>query len=151
RATAALELELDRTPTDAEIAEAVGVPEDKIEETRIHCQSYELSLDDTVGRDGERSTTRHEIFNDPVNENTSPFELAAAADDRSTLAELLDALPPRERDVIEKRFGLEESGREWTLREIAEQHDLSRERIRQIEKKAVKMMREAFESRDHAA
>lgn len=150
RIASELERELGRTPTDAEIAASAGIAESKVDETRSHCQSYELSLDDTVGRDDESGSSRHDVFRDPVNENGSPFEMMAAAADRSTVAELLAAIPPREREVIEKRFGLDESGREWTLQEIADQHELSRERIRQIEKRAMRRLRAALESRDAA-
>lgn len=149
RVAVELERELGRTPTDAEIAEAAGIPEDKVGETRSHCQSFEFSLDDTVGRD-EDGASRYDVFSDPADENRSSFELLAAAADRSTVAELLASIPPRERDILEKRFGLDESGREWTLREIAEQQDLSRERIRQLEKRAMKRLRDALESRDYA-
>jgi RNA polymerase sigma factor (sigma-70 family) len=148
RSASELERELGRPPTDAEIAEALDVPVRKIDETRAHCRSIELSLDDTAGKD-EDGSQLYEIFSPPANENGDAFDMVAAAADQSVLAELLDALPARERDVIEKRFGMQ--GREWTLQEIADQHDLSRERIRQIEKATLADMREAFARRERAA
>jgi RNA polymerase primary sigma factor len=126
-----------REPTDAELAHASGEPVTRVRRIRALAELEPTSLDAVRGDDG---ATLHDVVEA---EGQSPHYLAAASEDSDTVRRLLSRLRPREREVIEARFGLGRS--ESTLKEIGDPLDLSRERIRQIQKSALQQLRDAAE------
>ncbi|HEY8544832.1 MAG TPA: sigma-70 family RNA polymerase sigma factor [Acidimicrobiales bacterium] len=135
RTSAVLLKSLGREPTARELAEETGLPVEKIE-MALQAAPDLVSLSATIGEDGD-----HEL-GDLVADTTaeSPFDLAAAAIERRNLLVLLDSLGARERRVLELRFGLAED-EPLTLDEVGREFGLTRERIRQIEAKALTKLR----------
>jgi RNA polymerase sigma factor (sigma-70 family) len=135
RSSAALLKSLGREPTPTELAEETGIPLDRVE-AALHAAPDLISLSVAVGEDGD-----HEL-GDLVADTAieTPFDLAAAAIERTDLRSLLDHLDDRERQVIEMRFGLGDD-QPLTLDEVGRQFNLTRERIRQIEAKALTKLR----------
>jgi RNA polymerase primary sigma factor len=135
----------DRDPTFEEIAAASGVEIDPDEAELIMTVSRApVSLDKPVGGyEDEGAELGHLI---PDESAISPFEAAADAFDRSRLLETLENLPHRERRIVELRYGLfGEQPR--TLDEVGSMFNLTRERTRQIEEKAVRKLVSLAESR----
>jgi RNA polymerase sigma factor (sigma-70 family) len=135
RSSAALLKTLGREPTPVELAEETGIPLDRVE-AALHAAPDLISLSVAVGEDGD-----HEL-GDLVADTAleTPFDLAAAAIERHDLRALLNHLDDRERRVIEMRFGLT-NDQPLTLDEVGRQFNLTRERIRQIEAKALTKLR----------
>ncbi len=131
-----------REATAEEISEAMDASPEFIEmlEDLQHLQP--LSLDLPVGEDGDTS------LGDLVEDDASPApdELASSSVLRSQILEMLRELPPREQRIIELRFGLVD-GREWTLEEVGRTMNLTRERIRQLEKGALRKLRKPSRAR----
>ena len=126
---------LGREPTLEEVAEVVQLPVEKIEEFR-RLAVDPTSLDAPIGEDGDGSMG--ELIED--GEAVVPVEAAAQHLLRNHLASVLGELNPRERAVIERRFGL--SGEDpHTLEQVGDALGLTRERIRQIEAKALAKLR----------
>ncbi len=136
-----LHQQLGREPTEVEIALALQIPAERVRElTQVLPQP--VSLDGYVGDDQE---TR---LGDLVQDQNA-VNLEEAAEYRSLkeqVAESLMSLTPRERRVIERRFGLL-GDREDTLTEIGKEIGLTRERIRQIESKALRKLRHPSRSK----
>lgn len=119
-----------REPSVEEIAAAVRMDAPQV--TALLAFSREtLSLDDKIDRDGEEA--RAGVIADPSAQD--PFETVSAKLLRESVREALLLLDERERAVLEARFGF--SGRSYTLEEIGERLGITRERVRQIEKKAL--------------
>jgi RNA polymerase primary sigma factor len=135
-----LRSELGRDPTNAELAAAAETTEDQIELVRESIRGNQVSLDEPLGDDEDR--TRHELL--PIQDP----DIATAFDSihRQGMAvaarrQMEKRLSHVELDVIRKRFALDGVDREWTLQEIADTHGLSRERIRQIQDRALARLR----------
>ncbi len=127
--------ELGREPTPAEISARTGIPRDKI--LAIFEASREpVSLELPIGE--EDSTLGDFIEN---KESPSPFEQVKDKDLSEKVRNLLSTLSPREEKIIRLRFGIGEDS-EYTLEEIGKRFGVSRERIRQIEKKALSRLRQ---------
>ena len=127
--------ELGREPTLEEIAEELNLPIEKIIEAN-RTAADTLSLDTPVG-DEEDTTIGSFVEDDNTPgpaESTSNTMLAEA------LAEILDTLTKREADVLKMRFGMYD-GRNHTLEEVGQKFGVTRERIRQIENKAIRKLR----------
>ena len=127
--------ELGREPTLEEIAEELNLPVEKIIEAN-RTAADTLSLDTPVG-DEEDTTIGSFVEDDNTPgpaESTSNTMLAEA------LAEILDTLTQREADVLKMRFGMYD-GRTHTLEEVGQIFGVTRERIRQIENKAIRKLR----------
>jgi len=124
-----------RKPTKAEIAEALELSIEKLDEI-LDAGRRTLSLHIKVGK--EEDTELHQLIEDHT--TTSPTEML----DHVLLVEqiegLLHLLTQRERDIIELRFGLAD-GNTYTLSDIGEMYNLSRERVRQIQAKAMRKLR----------
>ncbi len=126
---------LGRDPTDEEVAETLGLTEERLHELRLAGREI-TSLDRTVGEDGD--TTLGELV--PDDDVDDPEAVATAAVSRHEVIMALDRLHERERGVLELRYGL--CGKEpRTLEEIGELYGVTRERIRQIEKKTLAKLR----------
>jgi RNA polymerase primary sigma factor len=130
RAARRLEVELGREATKDELAEATGLPIQHVDEALGAAQAS-VSLNQTVGADDEGELG--DLFAD--REAADPFEEAEESLRRQGVRRALDALPQRERRILELRFGFE--GEPWTLEAIGHELDLTRERVRQLEGQAL--------------
>jgi RNA polymerase primary sigma factor len=130
RAARRLEVELGREATKQELAEATGLPIQHVDEALGAAQAS-VSLNQTVGADDEGELG--DLFAD--REAADPFEEAEESLRRQGVRRALDALPERERRILELRFGFE--GEPWTLEAIGHELDLTRERVRQLEGQAL--------------
>jgi RNA polymerase primary sigma factor len=130
RAARRLEVELGREATKEELAEATGLPLQHVDEALGAAQAS-VSLNQTVGADDEGELG--DLFAD--REAPDPFEEAEESLRRQGVRRALDALPERERRILELRFGFE--GEPWTLEAIGHELDLTRERVRQLEGQAL--------------
>jgi RNA polymerase primary sigma factor len=130
RAARRLEVELGREATKAELAEATGLPLQHVDEALGAAQAS-VSLNQTVGADDEGELG--DLFAD--REAPDPFDEAEESLRKQGVRRALDALPERERRILELRFGFE--GEPWTLEAIGHELDLTRERVRQLESQAL--------------
>lgn len=127
---------LGRDPLDEEIAKEMNVT---LEEVRLF-KSYMTnmaSLDVQVGDDDD--TTLGSFIEDE-SVSGSPEKMAIMTAEREMIEGVLSTLSPREKDIIEKRFGLE-TGVPQTLEDVGKSYGLTKERIRQIENKALMKLR----------
>ena len=127
--------ELGREPTDDEIAEEMGITPERVRET-IKISKDPLSLDSPIGE--EEDSHLGDFVADT--ETISPADAASLTMLRTGVEDLLDTLTPRERRVLQLRFGLV-NGQERTLEEVGKRFGVTRERIRQIEAKALRKLR----------
>jgi RNA polymerase primary sigma factor len=125
-----------REPTIEEIAAAVGVTPEETQSLRV-VSRHPVSLHEPLGGDGERAL--EDFLNDPgaMNPGTAVDQHLL----RERIAEVLRSLTPREREVIELRFGLRD-GQPRTLEEVARTYGITRERIRQIEARGLLKLRQ---------
>ena len=130
RAARRLEVELGREATKEELAEATGLPLQHVDEA-LGAAHASVSLNQTVGADDEGELG--DLFAD--REAPDPFDEAEESLRRQGVRKALDALPERERRILELRFGFE--GEPWTLEAIGHELDLTRERVRQLEGQAL--------------
>ena len=130
RAARRLEAELGREATRQELAEATGLPLQHVEEA-LSAAHASVSLNQTVGSDDEGELG--DLFAD--REAPDPFEEAEESLRRQGIRRALDALPERERRILELRFGFD--GEPWTLEAIGNELELTRERVRQLEGQAL--------------
>ena len=130
RAARRLEVELGREATKEELAEATGLPMQHVDEALGAAQAS-VSLNQTVGADDEGELG--DLFAD--REAADPFDEAEESLRRQGVRKALDALPERERRILELRFGFD--GEPWTLEAIGHELDLTRERVRQLEAQAL--------------
>ena len=135
KARSRLELKMGRPATVAELAIECEMPEDKVSEA-LRFASEPLSLSEPLREDGDAELG--DVVQDHAAE--SPFECAATALLPSEIDKLLAPLDPRERDILKLRFGLDR-GEPRTLEEVGEYFNLTRERIRQIEARAMSKLR----------
>lgn len=135
KATSQLQQALGREATTIEIGETMNLSVEKIEDYH-RAIAEPLSLDTPVGDSEDASLS--EFIVDKFNEN--PAEAALRAVLRSRIDAILDTLTERERDVIALRYGLV-NGQPHTLEEVARAFQVTRERIRQIEQKALKKLK----------
>ena len=132
---------LGRDPTDAEIAEEMKISEDRVREIR-RIALDPVSLETPVGEEDDSH-----IGDFIMDEKTlTPQEAAAFAILKEQLISILDTLTPREEMVIRMRYGLDD-GHPRTLEEVGKAFGVTRERIRQIEAKALRKLRHPSRSR----
>ncbi|MBN1601278.1 MAG: sigma-70 family RNA polymerase sigma factor [Chitinispirillaceae bacterium] len=127
-------------PSTEEIAEGLSCPLDKIE-TAMECTADPISLDMEIN--SEDGTTIGEYIEDTHSED--PFERLSLGSLREHIAQVLDSLEPKEKKTVMMRFGLDD-GRIKTLGEIGEKLHLTNERVRQIEIKALRKLKQASRS-----
>ena len=130
-----MQQELGREPTVEEISEKIGLTPEKIRDIRRYSQEP-LSLDTPIG---EEEDSRLGDFI-PDDDTPSPAEAASALMMREAIERELHTLTPREEQVIKLRYGLID-GRARTLEEVGQEFEITRERIRQIEAKALRKLR----------
>ena len=133
--------ELGREPTTDEIAERLGMTADKVREIMKIAQDP-VSLETPIGE--EEDSHLGDFVED--NDSPAPSESASYSLLREQIANILHTLTPREEQVIKLRFGLED-GRPRTLEEVGKQFKITRERIRQIEAKALRKLRHPSRSK----
>ena len=138
RATRKLTNELNREPTVEEIAKEMGMEPEKVDYVMKIKQDI-ASLDATVGRDGDDEDS---VLGDFIEDEgrVSPEDAAAAQMLKEQIAEILSSLSEREQKVVKLRFGIG-GGRPHTLEEVGAEFSVTRERIRQIEAKALSKLR----------
>lgn len=127
--------ELGREPTYDEIASRIGMTPEKVREILKAAQDP-VSLETPIGEEDDS----HLGDFIPDNESAAPAEAATFQLLREQLAGVLSTLTPREELVLKLRFGLDD-GRPRTLEEVGREFNITRERIRQIEAKALRKMR----------
>ncbi len=133
--------ELGREPSPEEIAEEMGLSVDKVREIQKVAQEP-VSLETPIGEE-EDSHLGDFIPDEDV---PQPVEAAAFSMLKEQLVEVLDTLTDREQKVLKLRFGLED-GRARTLEEVGKEFEVTRERIRQIEAKALRKLRHPSRSK----
>jgi RNA polymerase primary sigma factor len=133
RAARRLEVELGREATKEELAEATGLPVQHVDEALGAAQAS-VSLNQSVGADDEGELG--DLFAD--REAADPFDEAEESLRKQGVRKALDALPERERRILELRFGFE--GDPWTLEAIGHELGLTRERVRQLEGQALQRL-----------
>ncbi|MCS7316970.1 MAG: RNA polymerase sigma factor RpoD [Candidatus Dojkabacteria bacterium] len=137
KVSAQLTDQLGRKPTAKEIAEAMGLSEEKVLEI-IKISQKPQSLETAIGEDGDGKSTLLDLVADQ--DTASPQELATSSYLKKQINEILNTLTPREKKVLELRFGLKD-GVARTLEEVGQEFNVTRERIRQIESKAIRRIR----------
>ena len=133
--------ELGREPTDEEIGDELGVSADRVREIKTISRDP-VSLETPVG--DEDDTELGDFVEDK--EATAPSDAAALAILHTEMEDILDTLLPRERRVLQLRFGLAD-GHQRTLEEVGKRFGVTRERIRQIEAKGLRKLRHPSRSR----
>jgi RNA polymerase primary sigma factor len=134
--------ELGREPNAEEIAKRLGVPTDKVRKTKQIAQQP-ISLETPIGE--EEDSHLGEFIEDKS--SLSPSDAVISISLQEQTASMLKTLTPREEKVIKMRFGLED-GSEHTLEEVGHSFAVTRERIRQIEAKALRKLRHPSRSRN---
>ncbi len=133
--------ELGREPTEQELADAMNLPIEKVREI-LKVSADPISLDTPIGEEDDSH------LGDFIKDDTivGPEEAAAYAVLQDQIAKLLETLTEREQKVLILRFGLKD-GRTRTLEEVGKEFNVTRERIRQIEAKALRKLRHPSRAR----
>lgn len=128
-------------PTPEEIAEELNLPVEKIKEI-MKASLDPLSLETPLGEEDDSH------LGDFIADNDSPAPAEEASHTllKEQLLEVMDTLTPREKKVLQMRFGIDD-GRPRTLEEVGREFDVTRERIRQIEAKALRKLRHPSRSK----
>ena len=134
--------ELNREPTNEEIAEAMEIDVDKVE--HIMKIKQDISSLDASVRDDEEDSVLGDFIEDE--DTVSPEESATGQLLKEHVKDMLGALTEREQKILKLRFGLED-GKSHTLEEVGQEFNVTRERIRQIEAKALAKLRKHKDAR----
>ena len=135
KVTRKLAQELARKPSEEELSQEMGISINKLREI-IKVAQEPLSLETPIGK--EEDSRLGDFIEDK--DADAPVKTVAHELLREDLAEVLGSLSPRERDVLRLRFGMDD-GRQRTLEEVGQLFGVTRERIRQIEAKALRKLR----------
>ena len=133
--------ELGREPTPSEIAEKMGVTEDRVREIQKIAQDP-VSLETPIGE--EEDSHLGDFIEDE--KTTTPSDSVAFTMLKEQLLGVLDTLTPREEKVLRLRYGIDD-GKSRTLEEVGREFNVTRERIRQIEAKALRKLRHPSRSK----
>lgn len=133
--------ELGREPTPSEIAERMGVPEERVREIQKIAQDP-VSLETPIGE--EEDSHLGDFIEDE--KTTTPSDSVAFSMLKEQLLGVLDTLTPREEKVLRLRYGIDD-GKSRTLEEVGREFNVTRERIRQIEAKALRKLRHPSRSK----
>merc|ERR1712127_231674 len=140
KTTRTLNIEIGRAPTEEEIAERMDMSVEKLRSVLQSAQPT-LSLERPLKNDDDTSQLSDFIEAD----QESPEERVEKSMLRDDLENVINSLSPRERDVVRMRYGLDD-GRIKTLEEIGQIFSVTRERVRQIEAKAIRKLRQPYRS-----
>ncbi len=133
--------ELGREPSDDEIAEEMGITPDKVREI-VKVAADPVSLETPIGEEEDSHLGDFVEDKDAI----SPSDAASLTMLHNEVEDILDTLTPRERRVLQLRFGLID-GHQRTLEEVGKRFGVTRERIRQIEAKALRKLRHPSRSK----
>ena len=133
--------EIGREPTTEELAEKLGMPLEKIRKT-LKIAKEPLSLETPIGDEGDSN------LGDLIEDKNAilPIDAAIQSNLRETTTRLLASLTPREERIVRMRFGLGMNS-DHTLEQVGQQFSVTRERIRQIEAKAIRKLKHPSRSR----
>ncbi len=136
KAQSRLELKFGRPPTIRELCDECEMPEDKLIEA-LRFRSEPISLSEPLREDGDAE------LGDVVEDRSaeSPFDVAAVKMMPAAIEKLLQPLDEREQKILRMRFGLDGAGEIRTLEDVGAEMNLTRERIRQIEARAMSKLR----------
>ena len=136
KAQSRLELKFGRPPTIKELCDECEMPEDKLIEA-LRFRSEPISLSEPLREDGDAE------LGDVVEDRSaeSPFDVAAVKMMPAAIEKLLQPLDEREQKILRMRFGLDGAGEIRTLEDVGAEMNLTRERIRQIEARAMSKLR----------
>ena len=134
--------ELGREPTSEEIAKRMDIPVDKVRKIREDRAGSPISLETPIGE--EEDSHLGDFIEDKA--VVSPSDAVINLNLKEQTASVLKSLTPREEKIIKMRFGLDD-GSEHTLEEVGQSFAVTRERIRQIEAKALRKLRHPSRSR----
>ena len=140
KAASVMEQDLQRKPTVAEIAEAVNMTEDKVENL-LSLNAHHISTDAPIDDDGDANFLDVFVQDDAVDTDKGVEEES----ENKAIRRSLDKLSERERQIVSLYFGVGKP-REYSLEEIAMMFDISRERVRNIRDKALKKMKSQSDS-----
>jgi RNA polymerase primary sigma factor len=134
--------EIGREPTPEELAEKLGMPLEKVRKT-LKIAKEPLSLETPIGEEGDSN------LGDLIEDKNAilPIDAAIQSNLRETTTRVLASLTPREERILRMRFGLGMNS-DHTLEEVGQQFSVTRERIRQIEAKALRKLKHPSRSRD---
>jgi RNA polymerase primary sigma factor len=141
RSTRQLVGELGREPTSEEIAMRMYIPIDRVREI-LKIAQQPISLQTSIGE--EEDSQLGDVIEDKA--VISPSDAVINLNLKEQTASVLKALTPRDEKIIKMRFGMEDGG-QHTLEEVGQTFALTRERIRQIEAKALRKLRDPARSR----
>lgn len=133
-----LKQQLGRNPTEAEIAKESGLAPDKINKS-LKVIKEPISMESPIGGEDEESTISDFIEDETRNK---PFEIISDSVLKKIMEEAVVNLPEREARILQMRFGLGLK-QDYTLEEVGKEFGVTRERIRQIEGKALRMIRDS--------
>jgi len=136
KTTHEIEQKLGRIPSTEELADAIGLPSNKVD-WMLRVSWLPLSLESPINED-EDDAELGNFVEDQI--TPTPVQSAYSKLLSEKVEEVLESLPPREARILRLRFGLE-NGRTYTLEEVGQKFGLTRERIRQIESKALRRLR----------
>ena len=141
RASRELTVKLHRDPTDAEIAKKLGINEQEVTEANKYVISMS-SLDTPIGGEDEEVTIGSFIADPNISD---PVENCEKQDLHNALNKVLSTLSEREANILKLRFGFD-GNQPMTLEEVGQQYGITKERVRQIEIKALQKMRNPVRS-----
>lgn len=141
RASRELTVKLHRDPTDAEIAKKLGIDEQEVTEANKYVISMS-SLDTPIGGEDEEVTIGSFIADTNISD---PIENCERQDLHNALNKVLSTLSEREANILKLRFGFD-GNQPMTLEEVGQQYGITKERVRQIEIKALQKMRNPVRS-----
>ena len=143
KANEALTQKLNRAPNNKEMAKKMKVPEEVVERVVSWLATKTSSLDAPIGEEGESGIM--DLIEDE--KAVLPDEEMEHSLDKERIRALLDIMSPRERTILDMRFGLND-GKTRTLAEVAKKLGVSRERVRQVEEAALKKIRVFMRSQE---
>lgn len=144
--TKKLTQELSREPSEEELAEELGISSDKLRTLIRHKNARTVHIDAPLNQGESDSDSIASII--PDNNAIIPGTSAVSSDKMSILIQTLSTLKPKERQIIELRFGIHNGGEGMTLEQVGAKFSVTRERIRQIQNVALKKMRKRYKQLD---
>ena len=143
RATLMLITKLGRTPTKQELADEIGIPLKKLTEITKSAQST-ISIDTPTNQKEDANKIADYIMDESL---MTPDSIVSDENLQIDITKMLGSLSQKERDVLILRYGLDSSGQKRTLEEVSTFFNVSRERIRQIENRAISKLKKFCKTR----